>query len=439
MLNYDTPLKLDVVRGDVTQFEIPAHAEALHAAGPEFLTKAFHRFGSLPADNRVVAITHFESFGGGNSGHKVFLSVTYAHAAPDLHTELFVKFSRDFADGFRDRRRHELEAEIHLATLSRLPTFPINIARAYFADFHHESGTGLLITQCIAFGRDGIEPLHPKCMDHELSEPLAYYRAIITTLARFIAAHKSGRLSPQAEQLFPFDAASAAAEIPIPWNEAQLRERVQRYAIFAAECPQLLPAHIRTPTFITRLEADAVRMLQHEATIKRYLNAQPDFIALCHWNTNIDNAWFWRDADGTLQCGLLDWGMVRQMNVATALWGGLCGASLQIWNQHLDELLALFTTEVKSNGGPSLDITQLKLNIDLSVAMLGLAMMMDVPALILARLPAAADAANPLDPIMHGDEIARSFLHVFSAFLNLWQTHDFGTSLDRMLAQDLRR
>jgi hypothetical protein len=326
---------------------------------------------------------------------------------------------------------------VHLATLSRLPTFPISVPVAYFADFHRESGTGLLITQRIAFGRDGIEPLHPKCMDHELPEPLEYYRTIVTTLARLIAAHKAGRLSPQAEQLFPFDVDEAAADIPIPWDEAQLRERVQRYARFAADCPQLLPTNIRSAAFIAQLERDAVRLLHHETSIKRYLNTQPDFIALCHWNTNIDNAWFWRDGAGVLQCGLLDWGMVRQMNMAIALWGGLCGASLHIWDQHLDGLLTLFVSELHRHGGPLLDVTQLKLNLSLATAMLGLAMMMDVPALILQRLPEAVDALNPLDPIMHRNEIARSFLHVFSAFLNLWQTQDFGASLDRMLAQSI--
>ena len=65
--------------------------------------------------------------------------------------------------------------------------------------------------------------------------------------------------------------------------------------------------------------------------------------------------------------------------------------------------------------------------------MLGLALMMDVPALVLSRLPEAVSAPGPLDPVLHKNEVARSFLHVFTAFLNLWETHDFGASLDRLL------
>jgi hypothetical protein len=270
-------------------------------------------------------------------------------------------------------------------------------------------------------------------MDHELADPLAYYKVIVSTLARLAAAQKIGLLAPQVDELFPFDPATAAADLPIPLNEWQLRERVARYAAFAASCPQLLPANISTPQFIARLEHDAVRFLRHESTIKHFLHANRDFIALCHWNTNIDNAWFWRDDSGDLKCGLLDWGMVRQMNVAYAFWGGVCGASLDIWDKHLDELLAVFIGELHASGGPKLDAKQFRLHLDLSVAMLGLSLMMDVPSLILSRLPEAVNASDPLDPIMHRNEVARSFLHVFTAFLYLWETHDFGASLDRLL------
>jgi hypothetical protein len=430
----EKPLQLDFVRGDATGLEIPAHSEALRSAGATFLTEAFRCFGSLSPDNCVTRITRFESFGGGNSGHKLNLSVEFAHPAPGLHTDLFVKFSRDFSDAFRDRRRYELEAEVRLATLSRLPGFPINVPAAGFADFNHESGTGILITERIAFGCGGIEPLKQKCMDHELADPLSYYRATVTALARLIAAHKSGALAPQVDVLFPFDLEKAAAENPIPYGEQQLRVRLARYADFAAKCSRLLPANISDPQFIARLEKTAVCFLRHEKAIKRFLNTDRDFIALCHWNTNIDNAWFWRDATGVLQCGLLDWGMVRQMNVVTALWGGLCGASLDIWNKHLDELLALFIAELHARGGPQLDIAKLKLHLKLTVAMLGLSLLMEVPSLVLTRLPAAVGAHSPLDPVMHQNELARSFLHVFTAFLNLWQTQDFGAGLDEFVA-----
>jgi hypothetical protein len=435
MMRYDPPVLLDNVRGDATGLSIPAHAESLRVAGAAFLTEAFHKFGSLPADNRVVRIAHFEAFGGGNSGHKVFLSVEYEHPQPGLHTDLFVKFSRDFKDAFRDRRRHELEAECRFANLSRLPGFPIQVPVAYFADFHSWSGTGLLISQRIAFGRDGIEPLLPKCRDHELDDPLQYYRAIISTLAKLVAAHKRGDLSPQVETYFPFDAESAAAEDPIPYTEQQLREAVSRFAAFAASYPQLVPPHLADSEFMTRLERDVVQFRRNASAVKRFLQSNPDLIALCHYNANLDNAWFWRAAGGELHSGLLDWGRVRQMNVAYALWGCLCCATLDLWDNHADELLAQFVTEVRAGGGPLLQVEELRLHLHCYVAGMCLASAVEAPTLVVSRLPEAAHASSPLDPIFRKDEIARSFLHVFTVFLNLWHREDFGAVLERVLRQ----
>jgi len=434
-LVFPEPVRVDYVRGDATSLTIPAHADALRAAGAEFLNDAFRAYGSLAADNRIERIAHIEPCLAGSTGQKIFLSVEYARPSRDLATDLFVKFSRDFTNAFRDRRRSELGPEIRLGELSRLPGFPISVPKAYFGDFQHESGTGLLITERIAFGRNGIEPLHPKCMDHELVRPLDYYRTIVSALARLAAAHKSGLLSPQVDELFPFDPAAAAADDPIPWTEEELRALVARYAAFAAGCPQLLPSHLTTAAFIAQLERDAVSVLRHERSIKRYMHADRDYIALSHFNTNIDNAWFWRDASGLLQCGLFDWQRARQMNVGYALWGGLCGAGLDIWDKHLEELLALFADELEAHGGPRLDVAQLRLHLHLYGITMGIAGLIEAPRLVLAALPQAAQASGPLDPVFTKSEAARSFLHIFTSFLNLWQFRGLGSSLDRVLAR----
>lgn len=434
MQTYPEPVLVDFVTGDGTGIALPAHTRALLAGGAGFLTEAFRAYGSLSADNHIVAITGFEPCHAGNSGDKLCLSVEYARDEPGLHTDLFVKFSRDFTDAFRDRRRRELEAEVRLAALSRLPAFPVTVAKAYFGDFEHASGTGLLITQRVAFGQDGIEPPVPKNMDHELADPAEYYRATLTTLARLAGAHKSGRLSPLADTLFPFDAEAAARDIAIPWGEAQMRDKIAKFGAFAAQCPQLFPAAIATPAFLARFEREAVRFVQHEPAIRRFLHADPDFIALTHWNTHLDNAWFWRDAAGTLQCGLLDWGMVRQMNVAYGLWGGVSAASLDFWAGDLEPLLALYARELHAAGGPLLDLATLELHFVLSASLLCLAMFMDAPALALARMSRIVEATGPFDPMLRTDPVVHGFLHGFTNFLYLWETRDFGASIDRVLA-----
>jgi hypothetical protein len=212
-----------------------------------------------------------------------------------------------------------------------------------------------------------------------------------------------------------------------------LLNRVARYAEFAARCPQLLPAHIRSEEFLAQLQRDVPRYLQNELAIRRFLHSRPDLIALCHWNANIDNAWFWRDADGELECGLMDWGRVGQMSIALALFGALSAAEIELWDEHLDELLALFASEFQRCGGPSLDVPQLRTHLLLSVALMGLAWLLDAPALIQAQIPDLSSMENRRDPRFSANETARVQLHMLTTVLNLWQTRDFGALLDRFL------
>jgi hypothetical protein len=134
-----------------------------------------------------------------------------------------------------------------------------------------------------------------------------------------------------------------------------------------------------------------------------------------------------------MQCGLLDWGMVRQMNLSLGLWGGLSAADSMMLDRHLDELLSLFAGRLAAEGGPRLDPAELGLHFDLSVALIGLALMADAPALVLSRVPDAARASGPHDPLIVEDQVAHGFLHVFANFLDTWERRDFGASLDRML------
>jgi hypothetical protein len=430
------PAPVDFVRGDATGLMIPAHGEALRAGGEDFLTRAFQAFGALAPDDRVARITRMELCPGGSTGQKFFLSVEYATPRPELHTELFVKFSRDFADQVRDDRgKHEMDGEIRLAALSRRAAFPVEVPGAYFADQHAESHTGVLITEAIAFGEGGLEPHHPKCLDHEMAEPIAHYRAIVKRLAWIAAAHRSGALAADIDALFPFDPEAAAARNRISYDAAQLRERVAQFADFAERCPQLFPTHVATPALFASLEREVGRFAEHQAAINRFQQSDPDFIALCHWNANIDNAWFWRDASGALQCGLMDWGHAGQLNLAFALWGCLSGAGLEIWDDHLEELLGLFIAELHAHGGPRLAVAELRLHLLLYVAMMGLSYFLDSPARILFRCPEAATASGPRDPVILRVETARNQLHISTVFLNLWRTYDVAAALDEVLAR----
>jgi hypothetical protein len=410
-------------------------ADALLALGEKFLTFAFHRFGALAMSNRVAAIERAEPCPGGSTGAKLFLSLRYEQPDASLDTELFVKFSRDLSDDLRDRQRWEMEGEVRLSALSRHPNFPVSVPTTYFADFEAKSGSGLIITSRVAFGQDGIEPQRVKCMDHELADPLAYYRALVVSLARLAGAHKAGQLSPELEAAFPFDRAACVAREAIPFTAEELLAQIARFCELADLAPQLFPAEVIEPEFIARFTAQALSFLENQEAVWRFLHADADYIALCHWNANIDNAWFWRDEAGALNCGLIDWGGVGQLNVVYALWGCLLAAPRNLWDNDLGSLLWLFSEELSRCGGPRLTVGGLRLHLDLYVAVIGLAKAIVAPDRILFRLPDAMHATGPRDPIFDKSPPARNFLHVFTNFINLWRRHDFGRSLDAMLAR----
>jgi hypothetical protein len=418
---------IDSARGDILGLEFPAHPDALRACGPEFLTRAFRANGALADDNSVTRITGLDEFTLGGTGVKSLLSVAYERDAPGLSRDLFVKFSRNFHDPVRDSGRYHMPSEVRLAHLSRDPAFPLAVPKCYYADIQQDTLTGVIITERIPYGQGAVEPHYPKCMDQVLPEPLAHYAALVTNLAQLSGAHKSGRLGPVVEQYFPLDLdvlirRRAGLEAP------QLIKRINRLAEFILQYPHLFPAHIADRAFLDDVCASAPLAVEHQEAIWRFLYSRPYLIALCHMNANIDNAWFWREPDGALQSGLLDWGSVGQMSVASAIWGCLGASEPEFHDQRLDELLDLFVAEYGRAGGPSIDRGELAQHLELHVMMSALHMTTAPPA-ILREVPDPGVAADRYDPIFTANETARVQLKVTISLLNMWRRRDLGRYL----------
>lgn len=426
---------MDWIEGDILGMPMPTCPDALREGGAEWLTRAFHRIGALPAENAVAQVTRFEDCPRGSTGRKVLLSVRYVQPDPGLHTDLFVKFSRAFDDPLRDNQRYEMESEAQFAAISVAPDFPIDVARCYFSDFHHETGTGIMITQRIPYGEGRNEPHYEKCLDWQIPDRLDHYRAIIATNARLAGAHRAGRLPAAIDEYFRYDAEAAIAANPIRYDAQKLLNRVARYADFCRDYPQLLPDNLRTETFHDMLRRDVPRFLAHERTIKQWLFCDAGAMIFAHWNANIDNAWFWKDESGARHCGFIDWGHVGQMPAAQALWGTLSGAEPDIWDEHLDDLLDLFVTAFAEAGGPRLDPAAIRLQMDMQIGLLGICWLLDTVPLILREIPDLHDVPSRFSQAFVDNELARTQLHMLTVFMNVWQTHDLGRSLDAVLAQ----
>jgi hypothetical protein len=419
-----------LVQGHLTGQLFPAYPEPLRDECAGFLTRAFHAMGTLAPENRVTAVTHFEEFFGGGAGRKLVLTVDYADPR-GLHRELFVKYPRDFGDPLRDLFAGLMDAETRFAHLSRRPGFPVPVPRCYFADYDPSTGTGVLITERIAFGRDGIEPFQDKCLDYELADPAGHYRALVLAVARLSGAYKAGRLGDDVDAQFPFDPAVIRTTDRIPYTAEQLEAKIERLRRFAQEHPSFLPEHLRAGAFLDQFGREAHAFLAREIPIKRFLQSNPDYIALGHWNANVDNAWFQAGPDGQREAGLLDWGGAGRMNVAQTLFGVLCAAELDIWDRHKDELVRLFASEYHRSGGPRLPIDDLHFQVRLFIAMLGLAWMLDAPNLIEMQLPDLGTMRDRYDPRFRENFLARAQLHLMTVFLNAWQTERFGDLLEQ--------
>src|SRR3546814_1480861 len=110
-----------------------------------------------------------------------------------------------------DRARFLMNSEANFAVLSRSPGFPVAVPTCLFADVESRSGTGLIISECIPYGRNGVEPLYPKCMDYQVPEQVSHYKAILRGLAKLSGTHRAGRLAPDFGRKFPYDRERSSA------------------------------------------------------------------------------------------------------------------------------------------------------------------------------------------------------------------------------------
>lgn len=418
--------------GDDHGLPLPLTPEDLRSAGAAWLTDAFQAAGTLRAANRVVRITQLSEVSGGSTGRKAVLDVEYADRAPHLHTGLFVKFSRDLSDPARDVGRTQMEQEVRLAELSRHPAFPITVPEALFADYDRESGTGILITERITFGANGIEPHYPKCLDYEMPDQLGHYRVLITALARLAGTERAGRFPADLIARFPTDLQAATVGERPAVDADKLARRLDRLTEFVSAQRGLFRPFVRDEKFLADIADAGAAIAGHESDVWRLLEDDDEYLALCHWNANVDNAWFFQDLRGQLSCGLLDWGCVGRMHVAMALWGALSAAESTLWDRHLDELLELFVTEFRAAGGPELDVAHLRTRLLQYIAIMGVAWLIDVPSRLRAKLGDSLGGLTRADPRIVDDEGLRAPLQMLTNVLDLWQRFDFGAMFAKL-------
>ena len=424
-----------LVSGRFTGVDFPTGIAALVEAGPDWLTRAFHATGALPAGHRVVEIVRTQEFFGGGMGRKLILDVRYDAPGDGLTERLFCKFPRDFGDPLRDLFGPLMEPEVRFALLSRRDDFPLTVPACYFGDYDPATRSGLLITARVPYGEGSVEPAHDKCLDYEVADPLGHYQAVTRGMARLAAAHKGGRIGAEIDRQFPFDASGADLGSRIPYTAEELAAKLAALTSFAAAHPGLFPDGLGDPAFLDRFTGEAMAVLDMQDAIRRHLNGEADLITLCHWNMNLDNAWFWRDGEGALHVGLLDWGSVAQMNLAQSFFGMICAGETDFLDAHEDGLITLLLDEYRALGGPAVDRAAFVRSLRLSQALLGVAWMLDAPALIEREVPEIADVRDRTDPRLRDVFLARAQLQLLIVLLNEWRREDIGGVLRHFRAE----
>lgn len=413
------------VTGTNTGLPFPTTLENLLNDGAGFLTRAMRAIGTLDSDNAVTAITASREFFGGGMGRKLALTVEYARDEPGLHRELFAKFTREFGDPLLALFGPLMEPEVRFALLSRQPGFPVRVPRCYFADYSADPVCGLLITERVPYGEGNVLSCPEKGMDWQLDDPMPYYRAVVDAAATLAGSHVSGRLGKDISTQFPFDPDTIDAGSRIPYSPETLDVQLAEIQNFVVAAPKLFPGDLDIERFI----AEVPMVLDLEDAIRRELNHAPGMVALCHWNLNLDNAWFERQPDGTLTAGLLDWGSVGQMNIAQSFFGITCAAEPDFLARHERELVELFVDRFAAAGGPVVTADRMHFLVKLSMAVLGTAWMLNAPAIVASELPDFAEVSDRFDPRLTGNFLARAQTHLLMVFISEWLNQDVGGAL----------
>mmetsp|Transcript_35014 Transcript_35014/g.92768 ORF Transcript_35014/g.92768 Transcript_35014/m.92768 type:complete len:509 (-) Transcript_35014:52-1578(-) len=368
--------------GDYYGLEFPYDKDGILKMGPQWLTKAFHTTGVLPKSNEVTKILGAREFVGGGAGLKCIIQVEYKEDKPWLHKELFAKLphkpggsDRYYVSCMWNHDRPETIFNIWLG-----PSVPFKIPKFYYGDICAQTTNFILITESLKWSEKGtktfkpgdIEPAYDKYMDWvQLPDggPM-YYLAACKALGKMAGYHKTGRLHPQTNEMFPMPDPVLAIPPGIPgvdpdsfkMNSAKADQLIRFLSETAAA---VFPEEVKDKAWLETWKAEMLHVMDYGFEIACFCmgagTASPqDYMCLTHNNLQIDNAYFWRNEANEVEVGLLDWGVLACGPIIAACQGCISGASTEVLLEHRDNFLKALADSYEENGGPKLDVDRLK-------------------------------------------------------------------------------
>jgi len=381
-----------VAPGMLYGFEFPWSEELLVQFGPEWLTKAFHTCGSISKQNIVTKITinDFKITAGNNSG-KFLFEVEYAYPSPDLHTKLFAKCPFAMTPATQSDRFsssvYKQPMDLYEINAYRVleASFPMKTPKYYYGDISNETSNFILITERVLFMElDGpgkrtlmpyeIEGPYDKCKDFQLcGRDKEYYSLMLQVSAQIAAGHKTGKFG--SDDLLRGTIGIPATDVtPEAWGcnpwastglpPADLERKLEAAYKFVSETACVLyPEYVTEKRFHHKFMDTMMKRAAYHAEIDYWKHSHPDYVALGHVNLNVDNAYFWRDAGGKLDCGVYDWGGFGSSCLGHKIYWMFNCSDFEQFSANLSEYLDVFIQTYRENGGPAIDKKVLEMHV----------------------------------------------------------------------------
>mmetsp|Transcript_131994 Transcript_131994/g.422742 ORF Transcript_131994/g.422742 Transcript_131994/m.422742 type:complete len:202 (+) Transcript_131994:1220-1825(+) len=157
--------------------------------------------------------------------------------------------------------------------------------------------------------------------------------------------------------------------------------------------------------------------------ISAYITIDPNFRSLVHGNLAADNAWYWRDEKGQLQCGLLDFGGFGPTNIATTQLMSWTMAEPEMLKDHWLELADAFLDGVRESNGPS-SITREEYLTSLGIAFAKVSALCGGSTLQLLKIMPMeqwAQAKDRWDPVVNDRFLNRNYTCAIRTGMLVWK------------------
>jgi len=447
--------------GMIYGLEFPWNEALLDEFGPEWLTKAFHTVGSLDKDNKVTKVILEQKIKvtTGNNGGKFLFEVEYEKDQPELHKKLFAKVPFALEGATKSDRLsssvYKQPAELWEINTYRLleATLPMKTPKFYYGDISNETSNWIIITERIDFhdfdGNNFGKPLkkkdplpafqiegpYDKCIDHNLrGNEKDYYSCLIRVGAKMAGMHKAGKMGPH-EILAKSFAWHPDPSDPAAWGvnpnastgevPKQMKAKIDMAVTFISDIGKVLfPKYATKEPFLTKLRTTIMTLCAYSSEINFWKFSNYDYVALGHMNLNVDNAYFWRNAEGQLDCGVFDWGNMGAGCMGHKLWWWFYCRDYEPFKRNLGKDLDLFIECYKSGGGPALDKGTMEMMIIITALEQMVGLISAVPQILKMcpkkEWPSIKDRYDPrIGDNIDGKSTIRLYLHVMVTVIRI--------------------